>query len=187
MSDWLSGNRKNKSYKLEPYNPEWADEFLALKSKISPLYGENLISFLHVGSTSVPGMLAKAQIDVCVVVKDLDKIKSIRKKFIELGYDAKGDYVGQNEEYFTYNDEYGERKYCVHTLQEGNPAIEGYLSFREYLKTFPAAMNEYIAVKEELRNTYGENDYNSYDWNKGDKIAHLKKAALDWYLANNKN
>lgn len=180
MSDWQRGNRKNKSYKLEPYNPKWPEEFQSLKSKIAPIYGSNLVNFYHVGSTSVPGMLAKAQIDVCAVVRDLAKVKDIRDELIKLGYESKGDYVGQNEEYFTY-DEGGERKYNIHTLQESNPAIDGYLSFREYLKTFPEALNEYIQIKVSLRNKYGENDYNSYDWKKGDLIAKLKSDALAWY------
>lgn len=180
MNQWQRGDRKNKSYKLEPYNPKWAEEFAVLKQQLTPLFGDNLVDFYHVGSTSVPGMLAKAQIDVCAVVKNLEFVKGNREKFIKLGYQAKGDYVGQNEEYFTY-DENSSRKYNVHTLQEGNPAIEGYLSFREYLRTFPGALKEYTSIKEELRNTYGEDDYNSYDWKKGDKIAKLKQEASIWY------
>src|SRR4051812_28407871 len=108
MSEWERAGRKNKSYKLLPYDPAWAVEFEKLKAQISPIYGDNLIDFHHVGSTSIPGMLAKAQIDVCAIVKNLEEVKNVRPKFEALGYAAKGDYVGQNEEYFTY-DENGER------------------------------------------------------------------------------
>jgi GrpB-like predicted nucleotidyltransferase (UPF0157 family) len=181
MNEWQRASRKNKSYKLVPYNPAWAEEFLKLRSQIAPLYGDNLIGFEHIGSTAVPGMLAKAQIDVCVIVTDIENVTEIRPKFEALGYQAKGDYVGQQEEYFTFEDENGERKYNIHTLQAGNPAIEGYLSFRDYLRSNKKAMNQYIAVKEELRAAHGENDYNSYDWNKGDKIKDLKQEALHWY------
>jgi len=181
MTKWQRSNRKNKGYKLEPYNPVWADEFARLKASVAPLFGDNLIDFQHIGSTSVPGMLAKPQIDVCAIVKSLDLAKDLRPAFTDLGYTAKGDYVEQNEEYFTFDNERGERKYNIHTLQEGNPAIEGYLSFREYLKAFPDALHEYIVIKQDLRNTYGENDYNSYDWNKGDRIAKLKQDAIAWY------
>jgi GrpB-like predicted nucleotidyltransferase (UPF0157 family) len=184
MNQWQRSNRKNRSYKLEPYNPEWPEEFKLLEPKIAPLYGDNLVHFYHVGSTSVPGMLAKPQIDVCAVVKSLEKVKEVRSKFIELGYAAKGDYVGTGEEYFSYDSEAGERKYNIHTLQVGNPAIEGYLSFKEYLKAFPAAMNEYIAIKNKLRSKYGEDDFNSYDRGKDALIAKLKKDALVWYHKN---
>lgn len=181
MSGWQRNDRKNKSYKLEPYNPAWAHEFRELKYKISPLYGENLIGFHHIGSTSVIGMLAKAQIDVCAVVKNLDKVKDLRDEFRMLGYEAKGDYVGQGEEYFTYTDSKGQRKYNIHTLQEGNDAIDGYLSFKEFLNAFPKALQEYVEIKESLRSQYGEDDYNSYDWKKGDRIEKLKSDALKWY------
>lgn len=129
-------------------------------------------------------MLAKAQIDVCAVVKDLNKVKDVRDRFTELGYVAKGDYVGQNEEYFTYDDDSGERRYNIHTLQEGNPTIEGYVSFRDYLREHTSKRDEYVAIKEELKNKYGENDYNLYDWKKGDKIQHLKDEAKVWYRKN---
>lgn len=181
MGQWQDSTRKNKNYRLEPYKPQWAKDFEELKSDLAPLFGNNLVDFHHIGSTSVPGMLAKAQIDVCVIVKDLQEVSKSRTKFEELGYIAKGDYVGQNEEYFTYTNDLGERKYNVHTLQQGNPAIEGYLSFRDFLRQFPAKMEEYISIKERLRDQYGENDYNSYDWKKGDLIKRLKSEALQWY------
>ena len=181
MSEWERAHRKNKSYKLLPYDPSYATEFSKLKSEVESVFGDNLIDFQHVGSTSIPGMLAKSQIDVCAVVKDIGKVKDIRPIFEKLGFQAKGDYVGQNEEYFTFDDERGERKFNIHTLQVGNPAIDGYLSFRDYLRSNNVAMNKYIAIKEKLRDKFGENDYNSYDWQKGDKIKSLKKEARKWY------
>lgn len=173
--------RQNKSYKLLPYDPDWVREFSEVKARITPIYGNNLLDIQHVGSTAVPGMLAKPQIDVCVIVESIDEVTNIRPDFEALGFVAKGDYVGQDEEYFTYDDEAGERKYNVHTLQVGNPAIEGYLSFRDYLIAHPDARDEYIAIKEELRDRYGLNDYNSYDWNKEGKIESIKQEAKQWY------
>lgn len=184
MSQWQDNTRQNKTYKLEPYDPQWAKDFEELKLSLVPLFGNNLVDFHHIGSTSIPGMLAKAQIDVCAVVKSLQDVKLNRMKFEELGFEAKGDYVGQSEEYFTYTNNQGQRKYNVHTLQQGNPAIEGYLSFRDYLRQFSAKKEEYISIKEGLRRQYGENDYNSYDWKKGDLIKRLKSEALQWYREN---
>ncbi len=183
MSEWQRTTRKNKPYTLVPYTPEWAEEFKKLKTQISPLFGDNLISFEHVGSTSIPGMLAKPQIDVCAIVRDLEIVKASRVKFKRLGYQVKGDYVGQHEEYFTF-DENGERKYNIHTLQKGNPAITGYLSFRDYIRAHKEARDAYIAIKEELRKEYGEDDYNSYDWQKGNKMESLKQEARKWYKQN---
>jgi GrpB-like predicted nucleotidyltransferase (UPF0157 family) len=182
MTDWRSSTRENKSYRLEPYNPEWPSDFLALQESISPLFGDNLIDIHHIGSTAVPGMLAKPQIDVCAVVKDLSKVTATRDRFVNLGFRALGDYVGQQEEYFTYVDEYQETRNHVHTLQEGNPEIHGYLAFRDYLRAFPAARARYISVKTGLMGQFGEHDYNSYTWGKPDRIADLKANALAWYI-----
>lgn len=184
MSNWKDPNRKNKSYTLFDYQPRWPDEFEELKALVAPLFGDNLIAFEHIGSTSVPGMLGKDQIDVCAIVKDLNKVKKVIPDFENLGFVAKGDYVGQNEEYFTYNQENGDRKFNIHTLETGNPEIDGYLSFREYLRANKDAKQEYIDIKEKLRTVYGEDDYNSYDWGKGDFIEPIKQRAREWYAKN---
>lgn len=180
MAELKRKNRKNKPHKLVPYRPEWAADFSKLKLWVSPLYGENLIDFQHIGSTSVPGMLANPIVDACAIVKNIDDVQKIRSKFVALGFEARGDYVGQGEEFFVF-DENGKRKYNVHTLQADSPVVESYLSFRDYLRTQPDAAQEYIQIKKELRAEFGEQDYNSYDFNKGARIAHLKQEALKWY------
>lgn len=90
MSEPNINTRKNRSYSLVPYDPSWPLEFDKLNTELSPIFGDNLISFNHFGSTSIPGMIAKPTIDVCVEVKDLKEVKSMRSKFESLGYESWG-------------------------------------------------------------------------------------------------
>ncbi|MBP7767173.1 GrpB family protein [Candidatus Saccharibacteria bacterium] len=181
MSEQTRLNRKNGSYTLVAYDPKWVRKFEELKDQLAPVFGNNLVSIDHIGSTSIPGMLAKPTIDVCVVVNSIKQVTAMRSDFESLGYIARGDYVGQGEEYFVLNDDKGKRKYNIHTVQKDNPAIEKYLSFRDYLRVYPKNANHYREIKEKLLQEYGENDFNSYDYNKGDQIKDLQRAAIDWY------
>lgn len=44
---------------VEPYNPKWVEEFEKIKNEILPIIVDDIISFEHVGSTSVVGLWAK--------------------------------------------------------------------------------------------------------------------------------
>jgi len=164
-----------------PYDPGWPLEFEKLKAELSPLFGDNLMSFNHFGSTAVPGMTAKPTIDACVEVKDLEKVKAMRPELEALGYKSWGDYVGTGEEYFTLNDDDGNRKYNVHILQTGNQFIRQYIAFRDYLRAHPEKVAEYIAIKEKLRDEFGIDDYNSYNATKSGRMEALKQESLVWY------
>lgn len=187
MSEPNINTRKNRSYSLVPYDPSWPLEFDKLNTELSPIFGDNLISFNHFGSTSIPGMIAKPTIDVCVEVKNLEEVKSMRSKFEALGYESWGDYVGTGEEYFTLNDSKGNRKYNVHTLQTGNQFIQHYIAFRDYLRTHPEKVAEYITIKEKLREEFGLEDYNSYNLTKAEKMEALKNEAKEWYKKKHNN
>jgi len=98
---------KQRPYELQEYNPEWKQMFNDSKDKITPLFGDNLISIEHIGSTSMEGMFAKPSIDILVAVKDLDKVTENLQLFVEAGYNPRGrDYVGEkgDDEYITEDD-----------------------------------------------------------------------------------
>lgn len=186
MSKPHISNRKNRSYSLRSYDPSWPLEFEKLRSKLEPLFGENLISFNHFGSTSIPGMIAKPTIDVCVEVKSIEEVNATRSKLEDLGYKSWGDYVGTGEEYFTLDDSSGQRLYNIHTLQTGNKFIQNYISFRDYLRAHPKKVAEYIDIKKKLLKEFGSDDYNSYNLTKSQRIDALKQEAMEWYQEHQK-
>lgn len=55
---------------IEPYNPEWPAHFEHVKSTIAAALGETALCISHVGSTSVPGLPAKAVLDIDLTVPD---------------------------------------------------------------------------------------------------------------------
>lgn len=171
---------KQRPYSLEPYNPDWPQWFLERKEKITPLFGDNLISIEHIGSTSIPGMPAKPNIDMLVVVRDLDVIPPLYQEFIDAGYTPQGrEYVGDGDEYITEDTEDGYRITSIHVYQDGHPKIQQYRDFRDYLTAVPTAKQRYMDLKMNLYNTYRD-DYASYDSGKTDTIEVLKQEATTW-------
>lgn len=52
------------------YDPTWPARFQSDKPLIACAFGDELIDIHHVGSTSVPGLVAKPEIDVLIEVRD---------------------------------------------------------------------------------------------------------------------
>lgn len=149
----------HRLYELKEYDFDWKKRFLDVAEILKSIFGANLIEIEHIGSTSIEGMVAKPQIDVLVVVKNLDTIKECYGAFIEAGYVPRGrGYTNENDEYFTEDSLDGNRLTSIHTLQEGNPMIEDYKIFREYLKINDKDRKLYISTKRNLYSSY----YNNY-------------------------
>lgn len=172
--------RNNRPYELCEYDSNWPILFERLKNFLVDVFGGEAIAIEHIGSTSIPGMLAKPIIDAVVVVKNLEAVRKHYGKFSSKGYECKGNFTGQNEEYFTYTNTGGKRIYNVHVMQEGNAHITEVLNFRDFMRSDPNAMQEYRDIKLKLKDTFGTNDYNSYDSQKGILMKYLKARAMEW-------
>jgi GrpB-like predicted nucleotidyltransferase (UPF0157 family) len=167
--------RTQRPYELKEYDPVWKETFSRTAEKIRPIIGDNLLEIEHIGSTSIEGMVAKPQVDILVVVKDLDRNKDCYELFTERGRE----YVGNGDEYVTEDAPDGHRLVSIHIFQVGHPQIEEYRVFRDYLKTHAEDRDLYISTKRELYSKF-VNDFGSYDSGKEEVIAEIKKRAKEW-------
>ncbi len=173
--------KPHRPFELQEYNPEWKERFLNSAAKIKPIFGDNLIRLEHIGSTSIEGMIAKPQIDILAIVKDLDVVKDCYAAFIESGFTSRGrGYVNADDEYFTEDSADGKRLTSVHTLQADNPKIEEYVAFRDYLQENLADRNLYIATKRNLYLLHQDN-YAEYGNGKKEVIAMIIDRAKKWF------
>ena len=73
---------------LEEYDISWPQKFEQEKVLLLSIIGEwNVGAVEHVGSTSIPGMVAKPVIDVMFGVKSLAESKSAIEVLVANGYD----------------------------------------------------------------------------------------------------
>lgn len=172
--------KAHRPFTLQEHNPEWKDRFLGVAERIRPILGSNLVDVEHVGSTSIMGMVAKPQIDVLVVVKDLSLVEQLRGSFEEADFTVHGrGYVTDDDFYVSEDSLGGMRMTSIHILQEGNPKIKEYIVFRDYLTENVEDKELYIKTKRDLYSQHSEN-YASYDSGKGDVIQDIKQRAKEW-------
>src|SRR5262245_3967116 len=56
---------------IEPYQPEWSEQFASLGRVLREVVGDLALRIDHIGSTSVPGLLGKSIIDIQVTARAL--------------------------------------------------------------------------------------------------------------------
>ena len=69
-----------------PYDPDWASSFERERVRLAPVLQPYLVLPLeHIGSTSVPGLVAKPIIDMLAVVGDISPVIAVEGFLRRLG------------------------------------------------------------------------------------------------------
>ncbi len=142
--------------KLVEYSPKWKELFDVEKIAIIEMLGEEAISVEHVGSTSIPGMIAKPILDVMVAVDSIDDYEHFTPLLKKLGYQFMRD-NRDNQEHVLYV-KGGEEKrthYLKFTNQDSRFWKEHVL-FRDYLVSHPERAIEYKELKQDLLEKFKE-------------------------------
>lgn len=58
---------------LCPYEPEWSFFFLKEQNLLQAEIGKYVLTIQHIGSTSIPGMLAKPILDIGIAVRNFEE------------------------------------------------------------------------------------------------------------------
>lgn len=177
--------KAHRPFEIVEYDSNWVQEFKVKKRKLIQILGDNILDIQHVGSTSIPGMLAKPQIDILVVVKNLDAVRDKYREMSVAGFTSLGDYTSIGEEYFT-EDKERIRLTSVHVVPQGHPEILEVINFRNYLRTHVEDRDQYIAVKRELFSRYSQN-YAAYGRGKEEIIRAIKHRANQWAEEQSRN
>lgn len=163
---------------IESYSSEWAKKYEIEAEKIKIALGNEIKDIQHIGSTSIPGMIAKPLIDIGILVVSIDDIDSFTKKLEPLGYVYKPD-MSSPERIF---------------LRKGNP-VEFHLSiacpkhtfwnrqivFRDYLRSHPEYIEAYNQLKLHNLKLTPEEDFadlsksKTYNQGKGDFVEKVLK------------
>jgi|GEM_PF-180562 len=138
----------SNTIEVTPYNPQWSEMFASEAGLIKQALGDNCIKIHHIGSTSVPGLAAKPIIDMLPVVRNIQAVNQAAEAMESLGYEVKGEYGIAFRRYFQKNKK--ARNHNVHIYQEGDPEIDRYLKFRDWMRSHPEDAKAYAKLKREL-------------------------------------
>ena len=133
--------------KLIPYTSEWARLFEEEKARLEAAIGDEVLDIQHVGSTSIPGMIAKPILDIGIAVKDYEEARVCIRPIEQLGYEYRGEHGIPRRHFFVKGES---RTHHIHMNERCSRAWENQVLFRDYLIRYPEQAQEYAALKSEL-------------------------------------
>ena len=143
----LIGGVERREIKIVDYDPDWPKKFAAHERVIADALGRAALTIEHVGSTSVPGLAAKAIIDILVVVADSADESAYLPRLEAAGYVLRVREPDWNEHRMFRTPE---RDVHVHVYSAGCEEIRRLLTFRDRLRRNADDRSLYERTKREL-------------------------------------
>ncbi|MBN9376817.1 MAG: GNAT family N-acetyltransferase [Chlamydiales bacterium 38-26] len=144
----------NTKIVVVPYNPLWPTMFEQESRLILQALGPNCLSIHHIGSTSVPGLSAKPILDILPIVKNIQEVDQAIRAMESLEYQSKGEHGMAFRRYFQKGKNF--TTHHVHVYEEGNPEIDRYLKFRDWMRRHADDALAYAKLKIELATRFPE-------------------------------
>jgi GrpB-like predicted nucleotidyltransferase (UPF0157 family) len=133
-----------KHIEIFPYSVKWPELFEAESDRIQQALGDKCHQIYHIGSTSVPGLSAKENIDIMCVVNDLSCCLALQ----ELNYNFKGELNVPLRYYFSKHTP--TLNVNLHVVEPDHGFINLNLCFRDYLRSNEKPRLDYAALKHRL-------------------------------------
>ncbi|MCD2173648.1 GrpB family protein [Rhizobium sp. C4] len=139
---------------IVPYDLEWPKIFARLRDDVSAVMGAVALRIEHVGSTAVPGLVAKPVIDIDVVISSELELQEAISRLLLLGYSYAGERGIEGRHAFVQP--MGLPTHHLYVCAADNPELARHIAFRNHLITDRAASDAYGELKQELARTFGE-------------------------------
>ena len=157
---------------LVAYDPAWPGMFEQQAARIRAALGDRALRIEHVGSTSVPGLVAKPCIDILLVVADAGDHDAYIPDLEQAGYVLR---ISEAPEGWGPHRVFKapDMNINLHVLSEGSPEIREFLDYRDWLRAHPEDRDRYAAVKRELAGRHW-NTMQDYADAKSDVVQEIK-------------
>ncbi|HLR65145.1 MAG TPA: GrpB family protein [Pseudogracilibacillus sp.] len=143
---------RNDEVKLTEHNPDWAKLFALEKAKIMEMTGLAAERIGHIGSTAIPGILAKPLIDIVVGVDDLSEVDdSMYEQLQEIGfYRLKVERPGEIILAKFTDGTFQVKTHFIHLTTYEGTIWENFILFRNYLIRNESARQAYESIKRDF-------------------------------------
>ena len=131
---------------VEQHDPEWAKAFESIKSALARCLDHvDYVSIEHVGSTSVPGLVANPVIDVDIIVTR-GQLQTAIDALIDKG---KYDHLGELGviDCHAFTDPNPSTRYNMYVCVDGAAPTRNHLGLRDTLRSNAALRDEYARIK----------------------------------------
>ncbi len=144
-----------KMKRIVAYKTNWVEEFSNEANLLDQDLGLVLINSHHIGSTSVPGMLAKPVVDILLEVTAIALVDDVSQRLEDRGYVVRGEYGIEGRRYFSRKTAGDASDFHVHAYEAGHPEIQRHICFRDYLRSNQNIADQYSALKRRFSDADG--------------------------------
>lgn len=147
---------------LSEHDSRWATYFSEESRALRHAFGLSVVRISHIGSTAVPGLVAKPTVDILIELSNEIGINETSSRLTGEGWirmygtDDEPLHLGFNKGYTPSG--YAQRVFHLHVRRPGDPDE---LYFRDYLLEHPQLCRDYASVKRDLRRRF-EHDRDGY-------------------------
>jgi GrpB-like predicted nucleotidyltransferase (UPF0157 family) len=153
------------------YDPRWPGLFDRESRRIHSVLGNRALRIDHVGSTSVPGLVAKPTVDLLLVVADSADESAYAPSLDGVGYVLK---IREPKWYEHRMFKGPDTDINLHVLSSGCEEIDRMLTFRDWLRNNPADRDLYARTKQDLAKK---------EWTNVQEYADTKTAIVEEIIA----
>ena len=146
----------NEEIALGAHDPAWAQAFELERARLQALLPGVFLAIEHIGSTAVPGLVAKPVIDLLAAVDSLDGVGVLIDQLCENGYTTSREFnatLADRKWLMRWRD--GRRTHHLHIVVRGGAPWHDRLAFRDALRRDPALADRYATLKAD-REAYTE-------------------------------
>ncbi|GFF35032.1 UPF0157 protein BH1888 [Aspergillus udagawae] len=144
------------------YNPSWPAAFSSIAERIKSALGPKALTVNHVGSTSVPGLPAKAIIDVDLVVSD----PTAEDDYVPALQAAGFQFLFREPNWYQHRFFWLAEPYAnLHVFGPGATELSRHQQFREWLIAHPEDRELYVRAKRDAAKQSRENGESVQEYN----------------------
>lgn len=137
--------------RLAAYDPRWPDLFRAEAERIHSGIAPLSLTLEHIGSTSVPDLIAKPVLDILAGYEDTALLPEYIRRVSDTGYLHRGERGIPGREFFRRGDP---RSYHLHLVLLGGTFWREHLAFRNALRSDAHLRNAYANLKTRLAESF---------------------------------
>lgn len=165
---------------VQPYDPSWPSQF-----EVSAAFAKTALAAVgcaieHVGSTAIPGMVAKPTIDLAIVTPR-GAFAAVKAGLEALGYVHQGDLGISGREAFDLVDAEAKARLPSHHLyvcEDGAHELRKELAFRDFMRQQPEWRERLSRLKQDLCLRH-DNDRHAYIAGKSPMVEEITRLAME--------
>lgn len=167
-----AGNRSDgRTVIVVAYDPRWPAAFAELADELRGCLGDRARDVIHVGSTAVPGLVAKPVVDVVVVARDAADEPAYLGILLDRGFHL----AVREPDWFEHRMLQRSDPFVnLHVFSVGCEEVDRELRFRDWLRTHDDDRDLYAAAKLELASRH---------WQRGQDYADAKSGVITAIMA----